>query len=85
MINILFTLDGGVERYAQNPSKTFDGAFTVVRETEAKKFETARDAHKFLARHGFMKRVHRRHNATGYTSVNNMPGPFTGWELLTIP
>lgn len=78
---IEFTLPGDVKRYGQNPSETFDGAFTVVKREEAKRFENHREAHIWLARFGFMKRVHRLHSATGY-ALGKMQAPFTGWEIV---
>lgn len=80
---IEFTLPGGVTRYAQNPSETFDGAFTVVRKSEAKQFETYREAHEFLARFKFMRRRRSRASGTGFY-LGQMQAPFTGWEILRV-
>lgn len=80
MITIRLSI-GGKERYAQDRSKTFDGAFTVVRQSEAKRFDTVRDAHIWLARHGFMRK--RRCSRTGLTIYHCLPipAPFDAWEL----
>lgn len=78
---IEFTLPGDVKRYGQNPSETFDGAFTVVKREEAKRFETYREAHAFLARFKFMRKRRSRASGTGYY-LGAMQAPFTGWEIV---
>lgn len=77
-MKIRFTLPGGCERFAQNPSETFDGAFTVVKPEQAKDFATHEQAHAFLARFGFMR---RGRSSTGYI-LGKMQTPFNQWEIV---
>lgn len=83
---IEFTLPGDVKRYAQNPGETFDGAFTVCKREEAKRFEDYTAAHAFLARFKFMRvkraTARRASSPTGY-QLGRMQAPFTGWEIVT--
>lgn len=70
-------------RFAQNRSETFDRSFTVWKEADAKTFQTVKDAHRWLARHGFMRRSTRPFYSTGYTSAGlTLPGLFDGWEVI---
>ena len=72
-----------VFRYAQNPSETFDGAFTVCRKEDAKQFEDYRSAHEWLYRRGFMKRNSR--SSTGFgLNRNKVLAPFSEWEIVPI-
>lgn len=72
---------GTVSQWAQNPSTASNCSLTTVWQGGALTFPTVADAHRWLARHGFMRRTRARWSKTGFRALADFPSPFTGFTI----